>query len=204
LGFFLHVVSSSSESESERGQPVVDSFLLSESDSFSCIAFVKSCVVQCSTAFFFLIWEGLLNNWTDFGEPKNVTCGIGVVLWFFYLLIVSWKICFEQYVTEIRRESYWNMCQYFRICILIGFVCDFIAFLCKFTIKTTEHTVASYESSNFAWKFPLIYLQKTLKLPLLSGFSKTKVYVVSLILSIVFKTAFGFIFAPLVCLKSIK
>jgi hypothetical protein len=31
----------------------------------------------------------------------------------------------------------------------IGFVCDFIDFVCKFTVKTTEHTVASYESSDF-------------------------------------------------------
>jgi hypothetical protein len=32
------------------------------------------------------------------------------------------------------------------ICIFIGFVCDFIDFLCEFTVKTTEHTLASYES----------------------------------------------------------
>jgi L-cysteine desulfidase len=31
----------------------------------------------------------------------------------------------------------------------IGFVCDFIDFPCEFSVKTTEHTVASYESSNF-------------------------------------------------------
>jgi hypothetical protein len=31
----------------------------------------------------------------------------------------------------------------------IGFVCDFIDFLCEFTVKTTEHTVTSYESSDF-------------------------------------------------------
>jgi hypothetical protein len=35
------------------------------------------------------------------------------------------------------------------ICIFIGFVCDFIDFLCEFTVKTTKHTVASYESSDF-------------------------------------------------------
>jgi hypothetical protein len=28
-------------------------------------------------------------------------------------------------------------------------VCDFIDFVCEFTVKTTEHTVASYESSDF-------------------------------------------------------
>jgi hypothetical protein len=31
----------------------------------------------------------------------------------------------------------------------IGFVCDFIDFLCEFTVKTTEHAVVSYESSDF-------------------------------------------------------
>jgi hypothetical protein len=31
----------------------------------------------------------------------------------------------------------------------IGFLCDFIDLVCKFTVKTTEHTVASYESSDF-------------------------------------------------------
>jgi hypothetical protein len=35
------------------------------------------------------------------------------------------------------------------ICIFIGFVCDFIDFLWKFSVKTAEHTVASYESSDF-------------------------------------------------------
>jgi uncharacterized membrane protein YccF (DUF307 family) len=34
------------------------------------------------------------------------------------------------------------------ICIFIYFVCDFIDFLCEFT-TTTEHTFASYESSDF-------------------------------------------------------
>jgi hypothetical protein len=37
--------------------------------------------------------------------------------------------------------------QYF--CHFIGFVRDFIDFLCEFTVKTTEHTVASYGSSDF-------------------------------------------------------
>jgi hypothetical protein len=38
-------------------------------------------------------------------------------------------------------------------CIFIGLLSDFIDFLCAFTVKTTEHTVASYESSDFTWKF---------------------------------------------------
>jgi hypothetical protein len=35
----------------------------------------------------------------------------------------------------------------------IGFVCNFINFLCEFPVKTTEHTVASYDSTDFTWKF---------------------------------------------------
>jgi hypothetical protein len=35
------------------------------------------------------------------------------------------------------------------ICIYFGFACDFIDFLYEFTVKTTEHTGASYESSDF-------------------------------------------------------
>jgi hypothetical protein len=35
------------------------------------------------------------------------------------------------------------------IFVFIGLVCDFIDFVCEFTIKTTEHTAASYESSDF-------------------------------------------------------
>jgi hypothetical protein len=35
-------------------------------------------------------------------------------------------------------------------------------------------------------------------------FTKTKIYVVSLVLSLVFKTVFGIFLAPLVCLKSVK
>jgi hypothetical protein len=34
--------------------------------------------------------------------------------------------------------------KYKYLCYLIGFVCDFIDFVCEFFVKTTEHTVASY------------------------------------------------------------
>jgi hypothetical protein len=33
--------------------------------------------------------------------------------------------------------------------ILLVLFCDFIDFPCEFTVKTTEYTVASYESSDF-------------------------------------------------------
>jgi hypothetical protein len=33
-------------------------------------------------------------------------------------------------------------------------------FLCKFIVKTTEHTVASYESSDCRWKFLTVYTLK--------------------------------------------
>jgi hypothetical protein len=36
------------------------------------------------------------------------------------------------------------------------FVCDFIEFLCEITVKTTKHTVASYESSDFTRKFLIV------------------------------------------------
>jgi hypothetical protein len=33
--------------------------------------------------------------------------------------------------------------------ILLVFFCEFIDFVCELTVKTTEHTVASYASSDF-------------------------------------------------------
>jgi hypothetical protein len=41
----------------------------------------------------------------------------------------------------------------------MGFVCDFIDFFCEFTVKKTEHTVASYESSDITWKFLTVCLE---------------------------------------------
>jgi hypothetical protein len=38
--------------------------------------------------------------------------------------------------------------------------CMWFYFLCKFTLKITEHTVASYESSDFTWKFLTVWSQK--------------------------------------------
>jgi hypothetical protein len=42
-------------------------------------------------------------------------------------------------------------------CHFIGFVCDFLDFVCKFTVKTTEHTVVSYESSDFSIKILTVF-----------------------------------------------
>jgi hypothetical protein len=56
------------------------------------------------------------------------------------------------------------------ICIFIGFVCGFIDFLCEFTVKTTEHTVVSYESSDFTLKFLTVqYPQSPILLAILSS-----------------------------------
>jgi hypothetical protein len=42
----------------------------------------------------------------------------------------------------------------------IGFVCDFIDFVGELTIKTTEHTVASYESSDFTYKILTVHVKR--------------------------------------------
>jgi hypothetical protein len=39
----------------------------------------------------------------------------------------------------------------------------FIGFACEFTVKTTEHTVASYESSDFKRKILTVYAQRRKK-----------------------------------------
>jgi hypothetical protein len=56
---------------------------------------------------------------------------------------------FTKKISKITNKTKWNNK---KICIFIGFVRDFIDFLCELTVKTTDHTVASYDSSDFTWK----------------------------------------------------
>jgi hypothetical protein len=78
-------------------------------------------------------------------------------------------VCSVVLTVNSQRNSIKSQTKPINICIFIGFVCDFIDFFCEFTVKTakpinicifigfvcdfivtvktTEHTVASYESS---------------------------------------------------------
>jgi hypothetical protein len=60
----------------------------------------------------------------------------------------SWQLC----ALLFQRKSIKSHKKPIKIQIflsLFGFVCDFIDSSCEFTVKTKEHTVASYESSDF-------------------------------------------------------
>jgi hypothetical protein len=53
---------------------------------------------------------------------------------------------FPKNINRITRITYKTDKNAIFFCHFIGFVCDFIDFVFEFTVKTTEHTVASYKS----------------------------------------------------------
>jgi hypothetical protein len=55
----------------------------------------------------------------------------------------------SEFTKKINKNIYQYQLKCKHFCHFIGFVCDFIDFVCELTVKATEHTVASYESSDF-------------------------------------------------------
>jgi hypothetical protein len=57
--------------------------------------------------------------------------------------------------SEFRNKITYKTDENTNIFVILLVFCDFNDFVCQLTVKTTEHTVASYENSDFTWKFLL-------------------------------------------------